>query len=166
MSDLTPAGATGVEEKVSVSDAASYAPPTLIRVLRVVVPTLAGLLAIGLFTFAYYQSYERNNQAIFDDYVSEFYAQKELENTPKPTVEELLTETFNPPASLSADAKADLVNFQYIVSEQLAGIENLTILREGSVVYFRHDRREYTLSLSSNESYSYIDSYIAKSSGE
>jgi hypothetical protein len=144
----------------------SYAPPTLIRALRITVPTIAGLLAIGLFTFAYYQSYEQNNQSAFDNYVAEFYAQQEANNAPQPTVEELLQETFNPPATLSAEALADLRSFQYVVSSQLALVENLEITREGDVVFFRHDRKEYTLNLTSAESYKFIDDYIAKSTGE
>lgn len=147
-------------------NSASSAPPTLIRALRITVPSIAGLLAIGLFTFAYYQSYEQANQNAFDNYVAEFYAQQEANNTPKPTVEELLQETFNPPATLPAEALLDLRSFQYIVSEQLALVEDLKITREGDVVFFRHDRREYTLNLSSVESYKFIDSYIAGSAGE
>lgn len=144
----------------------SYAPPTLIRALRVIVPTLAGLLAIGLFTFAYYQSYEMNNKAIFDNYVAEFYAEREAEKAPKPTVEELLQETFNPPATLSSEALSDLRSFQYVVSEQLALVEDLKVSREGDVVFFRHGRKEYTITLNSTDSYKFIDDYIARSSGE
>lgn len=152
------------ENKAKLLDKASYVPPIAIRILRVSVPSIAGLLAIGLFTFAYYQSYERTNQAIFDNYVAEFYEQQNAEPAPPPpTVDELLEETFNPPATLAEDALSDLRSFQYVVSQQLAGVENLSIERKGSVVFFRHDRREYTLDLMSTESYKYIDDYVEKS---
>lgn len=158
----TPGPVAGETETKNVT----LAPPNLIRALRIVVPTLAGLLAIGLFTFAYYQSYDRANKATFDNYVAQLYEQRIAQEVPKISIEELLEETFNPPASLSEDGFSDLRSFQYIVSQQLAGVDGLKIFRVDSVVFFQHARSEYTLELRSSESYKFIDDYISKSSVE
>jgi hypothetical protein len=140
-------------------------PPLYIRLIRVIVPILAGLTAIAAFAWVSLESYDRANEKTLNDYI----AQLELDSIPAEPIiilppEERLTALFGDISSLSEDTLTDLYSFEYVISQQLASSQDLVIEREDYLVYFRTAGREYTISLISADSYPYIDGYLADSS--
>ena len=164
----TEAAGSGVADSLRGSSASdvsvgkiAYAPPTLIRAMRTIVPIVAGLLAIALFTWAYVQSYNRANAQIFNDYIAQQYVIPEPA-APELPLEERVEASFSPPADITPEALADLSNVEYVLSTQLASHPYVELARKENIVYFTIGRKEYTITLSTSESYQYIDAFIVK----
>lgn len=160
--------ASGVADSIrgaSASDVSvgkvAYAPPASIRALRTIVPIITGLFAIALFTWAYVESYNRANAQIFNDYIAEQYVVPQPA-APEIPLEERVEASFSPPADITPEALADLSNVEYVLSTQLASHPYVELARKENIVYFTIGRKEYTITLSTSESYQYIDAFIVK----
>lgn len=137
----------------------AYAPPAYIRVVRVVVSSIVGSIAILLFSWLYTTAYERANFIDVEQYIAEKYEGMK-EQSPMPALEER-TETIFPGSSkLSEAGLDDLENFTQIVTVQFVDSEIVEMRRVDSVLYFKIGRAEYSVELSSEDSYPYLDDLI------
>lgn len=143
---------------VAVKSKISYAPPTFLRVMRVVIGSLSSIMIVALFTWIYVTSNDRANDIDLEQYLTDRYVVSEP-SVPVLPLDERVETNFNPPADLSEAALQDLKNFEYAVAEQFSGME-LSVRREANIIYFTVEAGEYTLELSSEESYPYLDEFL------
>ena len=137
----------------------AYAPPTYIRVVRVVVSSIVGSIAILLFSWLYTTAYERANFIDVEQYIAEKYEGMK-EQSPMPALEERTEIIFPGSSKLSEAGLDDLENFTQIVTVQFVESEIAEMRRVDSVLYFKIGRAEYSVELSSEDSYPYLDDLI------
>lgn len=136
-----------------------YAPPLYLRIIRIFVASLIGSASIGLLTFLYATAYERANYIDVEQYIAEKYEGMK-ETDPLPPLEERTEIIFPGSSNLSEEGLDDLENFAQIVTVQFVASEITEMRRDGAVLYFTVDRAEYSVELSSPDSYPYLDELI------